>query len=252
MTGGVSGIGLIVQHFMPIPISLTVFVINIVALVFGFFFLGRSFVVGTLLSSFAYPFFMAVFAKTPTLIHLTNDPMLCTIFAGISMGVGLGIVFRLGYSTGGMDIPPIIINKKTGIELGTLINITDIIILIGQLPFTSPEGILYGVINVVICTLIIDRMMLLGNSNIQVIVISKKYEEIGAMIAQEIDRGFTYLNITTGYFRDDTKAIMVVLSKRQYISFNEAIKKIDPYAFTVSNDVHAVNGRGFTLPDKIL
>ena len=252
MTGGVSGIGLIVQHFVPIPISLTVFVINVVALIFGFFFLGRSFIVGTLLSSFAYPFFIAAFERTPKLIHLTNDPMLCTIFAGISMGFGRGIVFRLGYSTGGMDIPPIIINKKTGIELGTLINITDILILIGQLPFTSPEGILYGIINVVICTLIIDRMMLLGNSNIQVIVISKKYEEIGAMIYQTIDRGFTYLNITTGYLRDDTKAIMVVLSKRQYISFNEAVMKIDPYAFTVSNDVHAVNGRGFTLPDQIL
>jgi uncharacterized membrane-anchored protein YitT (DUF2179 family) len=252
ITGGVSGIGLIVQNFAPIPVSVTVLVINVAALIVGLFFLGKQFIIGTLVSTFAYPFFIAIFDKLPQYTHLTNDPMLCTIFAGVSMGIGLGIVFRLGYSTGGMDIPPIIINKKTGIELGTLINIIDIATLIGQMPFSSPSGILYGLINVILTTQIIDRMMLLGKSNVQLIIISKKYEEIAHMISEKLDRGFTFLNITTGYLRDNTKAIMVVVSKRQYISLNEAVTQIDPYAFTIVSDVHSVRGRGFTLPYEYL
>lgn len=252
ITGGVSGIGLIVQNFAPIPVSVTVLVINVAALVVGLFFLGRQFILGTLVSTFAYPFFIAVFDKFPQYTHLTNDPMLCTIFAGVSMGVGLGIVFRLGYSTGGMDIPPIILSKKTGIELGTWINIIDIATLLGQMPFSSPSGVLYGLINVILSTTIIDKMMILGKSNIQMIIISKKYEEIGHMIYEKVDRGFTYLNITTGYLRDNTKAIMVVVSKRQYISLNDAITAIDPYAFMIVNDVHSVRGRGFTIPDEYL
>lgn len=252
ITGGVSGIGLIVQNFAPIPVSATVLVINVAALIVGLFFLGRQFIIGTLVSTFAYPFFIAVFDKLPQYTHLTNDPMLCTIFAGVSMGVGLGIVFRLGYSTGGMDIPPIILSKKTGIELGTWINIIDIATLLGQMPFSSPAGVLYGLINVILSTTIIDKMMILGKSNIQMIIISKKYEEIGHMIYEKVDRGFTYLNITTGYLRDNTKAIMVVVSKRQYISLKDAVTAIDPYAFMIVNDVHSVRGRGFTIPDEYL
>lgn len=252
ITGGVSGIGLIVQNFAPIPVSVTVLVINVAALLVGLFFLGRQFIIGTLVSTFAYPFFIAIFDKLPQYTHLTNDPMLCTIFAGVSMGVGLGIVFRLGYSTGGMDIPPIILSKKTGIELGTWINIIDIATLLGQMPFSSPAGVLYGLINVILSTTIIDKMMILGKSNIQMIIISKKYEEIGHMIYEKVDRGFTYLNITTGYLRDNTKAIMVVVSKRQYISLNDAVTAIDPYAFMIINDVHSVRGRGFTIPDEYL
>jgi uncharacterized membrane-anchored protein YitT (DUF2179 family) len=250
IVSGSSGVGIIIKQFLPvIDISTTVFIINMLALVVGYFYLGKEFIAGTLVSSFAFPFFLAFFENIPSLAHLTNDRLLSAIFAGICTGIGLGIVFRVGYSTGGLDIPPVIFNKKFGFSVGTMINVFDLVILIGQIPFSNFEGILYGIICVLVSTYLIDRAMMLGESNVQVIIISDRYEEIARMIYRDVDRGVTFLNVTTGYLRNETKAILVILSRRQYTSFNEDVQKIDPYAFVIASDVHSVKGRGFTLPD---
>ncbi len=249
IVGGASGLSLIIKHFVPISLSTCVLIINIVAFIAGLFLLGKRFAAGTVVSSFAFPFFLAIFDKIQPLQHLTNDILLSTIYAGILTGIGVGIVLRLGYSTGGMDIPPILANKYTGISVGMMMNVFDVLILVGQIPFSNVEGILYGILNVVISTWIIDKMMVLGESNVQVIIISKMHEQIANMIFDDFDRGCTYLNITTGYMEHDTRAVLVVLSRRQFASINEHIQSIDPNAFVIASEVHSVKGRGFTLPN---
>lgn len=247
--GGASGLSLILREFIPLDLASIVFLINMVMLVLGYFLLGKKFAAGTILSSFIFPFFLAVFETIPQLQNITNDMLLSCIYAGIFTGLGVGIVLRLGYSTGGMDVPPIIINKKFGVSLAIAINVIDTIILFGQVSFTSFEGILYGIITVLITTFVIDQVIIMGEKNLQVFVVSQHHEDIADAIFKEIDRGCTFVNVTTGYFQHQQQAVLSVVNNRQYAKINELVMDIDPTAFIIASEIHNVKGRGFTLPN---
>lgn len=247
--GGATGLSLIIEHFIPLNYASIVFVINMLMLVIGYFMLGKKFALGTVLSSFLFPFFLSVFESITVLQHVTNDILLSSVYAGLCTGIGLGIVFRLGYSTGGLDVPPLILNKKTGVSLPLAINVEDTIILIGQVFFSSFEGILYGIITVLVSTIVMDRVIVLGEKNLQVFVISKYHEEIADGIFKEVDRGCTFVNVTTGYFHENQKAVLCVVNNRQYAKMHDLVMNIDPAAFIISSEIHSVKGRGFTLPN---
>jgi len=249
IVGGATGLALVFSRFIPVSYTAVVFIINMTMLVLGYWCLGKKFAVGTILSSFAYPFFLSFFESIPQLQNVSQDVLLCTIYAGLFVGLGLGIVFRLGYSTGGMDVPPIILSRKTGISIATFINIFDIVILIAQVFFSSFEGILYGVITVFISNIVLDKVIILGEKNLQVLVISSKHDEIAEAIFNEIDRGCTFVNITTGYLHEQQKAVLCVANNRQYAQMNELVMRIDPTAFIIGSEIHSVKGRGFTLPN---
>lgn len=249
IVGGSSGIGLFFKKIMGIHVSYVVYAINFIMFFVGYRFLGKTFALGTILSTIAFPTFLTVFENIPAIRTLTSDMLLSTIYAGILTGAGLGLVIRKGASTGGTDIPPLIVNKHTGISSATLINGFDCIILALQIPFSNVEQILYGVLVVLITALVMDKALMLGESKIQVIVISPKWEEIRAAVFNEIDRSCTLLNIRTGYKQKDMYAVMAVVSKRELHKFTNAILNIDESAFIVSNQTHNVRGRGFTLPN---
>lgn len=247
--GGATGLSFIIEHFTSFNYATVVFVINMFMLVLGFVVLGKKFALGTVLSSFLFPFFLGFFESFPVLQNVTHDILLASIYAGLCTGAGLGIVFRLGYSTGGLDVPPLILNKKFGISLPLAINVEDSLILIGQVFFSSFEGILYGIITVLVSTIVMDRVIVFGERNIQVFVISKQHEKIAEAIFDEIDRGCTFVNVTTGYFQDHQKAVLCVINYRQYANIHDLVMRIDPTAFIISSEIHSVKGRGFTLPN---
>lgn len=249
IVGGATGIGLICERIIGLNHTCVILIFNVLMLIAGFIFLGKAFVMGTILSTFAFPMFLEVFENLEPLQNITSNMLLSTIYAGICIGLGIGIVFRRGYSTGGMDVPPLIINKKTGLSIAILMNICDSIILLMQLFFSSFEGILYGLMMVFITNFVLDKVLLVGEKNIQLLVISSKYQEISEIILKEIDRGCTYIEVTTGYLKQPQKAVLLVISSRQYPKVNELILQIDSTAFIISSDIHSVNGRGFTLPN---
>lgn len=249
IVGGASGLGLIVKQITGIPLSLVVYAINIVMFIIGYFCLGKDFAAKTLLSTIIFPTFLTVFENTPGVTHLTSDLLLSSVYAGIFVGGGLGLVLRMGASTGGMDIPPLVLNKKTGISTTILINGFDCVILALQVPFSNVEQILYGILVVLITAVVMDKMILLGESKIQVLVISPKWNEIQEMLYDRIDRGCTLMNITTGYKKEEMYAVMSVVSRRELVTLTNEILKIDEAAFIISNETHNVRGRGFTLPN---
>ncbi|MBS5588139.1 MAG: YitT family protein [[Clostridium] spiroforme] len=250
ISGGASGIGIAVKSITGINISYTVYVINFIMFVIGFIFLGKKFAYGTLLSTFLYPTFIALFERIPQLTNITNDILLSALYGGLCIGLGLGLVLRVGASTGGMDIPPLLVNKKTGISVAWLINIFDCGILLLQVIFCpiAIEAVLYGITVVIITTIVVDKVIILGETKIQVLVISPKWQEIRRIIFDDINRGCTLLNVTTGYYQDKQLAVMAVVSKRELHLLNDMILEIDPTAFIISNETHSVKGRGFTLP----
>lgn len=247
ITGGTTGLSLLFEHFFSIPISSFILVFNIFMFFLGAWILGKKFAFTTLLSTFCYPVFLGFFQRIPALSSLTDNVALSTVFAGLMIGLAIGIVIKAGASTGGMDIPPLILNKKLGLPVSATMYAFDFAILLSQLLFADKEMILYGILLVLTYTIVLDKVLLFGTSKTQVKIVSRQYEEITSKIIHTMDRSATLLLSETGYSRADTKTVMTVISNRELPKLNEIVTAIDPDAFMVVHQVTEVRGRGFTL-----
>lgn len=249
--GGSTGLALSVQHFLGIDITITVAIINIVTFLAGLFILGKKFAATTLISTFIFPIFLNYFKDIERFKNITSDLLLASIFTALLVGTGVGIVLRVGASTGGLDIPAIILNKKKGIPIAVVLYAIDISILFSQMIFSNTEQILYGIIIVLITTMVINKVIVYGKNDFMVTIISEKYLEISENIHNKIDRGTTFIDIQTGYKKNTQQAVMNVISKRELHSLNKLVQEIDPKAFIIINQVNQVRGRGFSLDKHI-
>lgn len=247
ISGGVTGIGLILEHFFGLPVDVGVFVGDAVLFLLGAAVMGKAFAATIILSTIVYPTFFSLFGKILFLTSLTDDKLMAAIYAGLLMGAGIGLVIKVGGSTGGMDIPPIILHKLFGLSIPVMIYVGDTALLLIQAIYSSTEQVLYGILVVLLNSIVMDKVLIMGQKQTQVVVISPQYEKINQMIHQQMDRGSTLLHATTGLEKSDQKVVMTVISNRQLAHLNELILQIDPQAFVVASEVNEVKGRGFTL-----
>lgn len=247
MTGGTTGIGLVVKHFTGTSISGFVLVFNIVMLIVGWTLLGKKFALTTVISSFTYPIALEAANHIFGDLVITTDPMLNTIFAGLGIGIGLGIVIRTGASTGGMDIPPLVLNKYFRIPVSVSLNVFDMLILVLQIVYNPPERVLYGVLLVMIYTTVLDKVLMMGNTKTEVKIISSQVEEIRQAILAQVDRGVTMLYGEGGYRQEQTQIVLSIVSNRELPRVEKLIRHIDPEAFMIVSRVTEVRGRGFSL-----
>lgn len=246
ITGGTTGLALSAEHFLHIPVPVFVFLVNLCMFLLGAVVLGMQFALTTLVSSFYYPFILGVLQKFPALSRITEEPILATVFGGLMIGFGIGIVIRAGASTGGMDIPPLILKKKFGLPVSVMLYVFDVTILILQMLFSDKEQILYGILLVLIYTAVLDKVLLIGTSQTQVKIISRNYMEINEKIIHELDRGSTLLHATTGFMKKDQPIVLAVISNRELGTLNRLVMETDPQAFMIVGNVNEVKGRGFT------
>lgn len=248
ITGGTMGIALVVNHYFGLSLSGFVTVFNILMFLVGAVILGWQFAMTTLVSTFAYPAFLELLQHLAAHTgYFTTNEMLCTIFGGCLVGVGIAMVIQAGASTGGMDIPPLVVNKFTGISVGVLLYVFDTLILLLQMVFTDREKILYGILLVCVYSVFLEKFLVMGKSKVQLKIISKHYEQINRTILDQFDRGTTLFEVEGGYTRSETYAVLSVISNRELFPISEAIKKIDPEAFIIIEQVKEVRGLGFTL-----
>ena len=247
MTGGTTGIGLVVKHFTGTSISGFVLVFNIVMLIVGWTLLGKKFALTTVISSFTYPIALEAANHIFGDLVITTDPMLNTIFAGLGIGIGLGIVIRTGASTGGMDIPPLVLNKYFRIPVSVSLNVFDMLILVLQIVYNPPERVLYGVLLVMIYTTVLDKVLMMGNTKTEVKIISKQVEEVRQAILAQVDRGVTMLYGEGGYKQEQKQIVLSIVSNRELPQVEKLIRQIDPEAFMIISRVTEVRGRGFSL-----
>ncbi len=246
ITGGTTGLALTAEHFLHIPVSVFVFLMNLCMFLLGAAVLGMKFALTTLVSSFYYPIILGIFQKIPALSNLTREPMLAAVFGGLMIGFGIGSVIRAGASTGGMDIPPLILKKKFGLPVSVMLYVFDVTILVLQMFFSDKEQILYGILLVMIYTVVLDKVLLIGTSQTQVKIISRKYMEINEKIIHELDRGSTLIHATTGFMKQEQPMVMTVISNRELGTLNRLVMETDPQAFMIVGNVNEVKGRGFT------
>lgn len=252
ITGGTTGLALAANHFFNIPISTFVFIFNVLMFVLGFIFVGKTFALSTLISTIFYPLILTILESTIGYTLLTTNPLLASICGGILIGVAIGIVVKNNASTGGMDIPPLILNKKYGIPVSVGMYGFDFVILLLQIFYTNIEFVLYGLFLVLCYTIVLDKTLLIGKHQIQVFIVSKQYEKIRKAIIQQLDRTCTLLYAKTGYKQEEYPVIMCVLSRRELVIFNQLITSIDPLAFMTIQEVKEVSGRGFSATKEYL
>lgn len=251
ITGGTTGIALFINYLHPFDISLFVLIFNIVMFVIGLLILGKGFALSTVLSSLLYPIFLklgqALYSYTGM---LTDDYILCALFGGVLIGSGIGLVIRAGASTGGMDIPPLVLNKKFGINVSFSLYFFDVAILLLQAIFADKEQIMYGILLVAVYSITLEKVLVRGKSKVQLEVISDKYKEINNMITSQFDRGSTLYEVEGGYTRREIYSVLTIINRRELFAIQEAVMEIDPAAFMIVSEVNEVRGRGFTLKKR--
>lgn len=250
VTGGTTGIALTVNHLTGMSVSTFVLLFNVVMLLLGVIVLGKGFAVTTLASTFLYPAALEIFDRLLGDLVLTDDLLLCTAFTGLGIGLALGIVIRAGASTGGMDIPPLVLQKTMRIPVSVSMYVFDVMILLMQALFRPAENILYGILLVMVYTIVLDKVLLMGTSRVEVKVISPKAREIGDAILREVDRGVTLLNGESGYMHNEMQVVLTVISNRELHKLEKVVHTVDPESFMVVSRISEVRGRGFSLQKR--
>lgn len=247
LTGGATGLAIAAHGASGLPVSGVLFVLNLLFLLLGLIFLGKKFVATTLLSSLISPAALSVFERALAGRTLTDDLWLNAIFASLGIGVSVGIVLRAGASTGGSDIPPLIAKKYFNFPTSAGMWIMDTLILLAQGLVYDAERIMYGLVTVILVSLVIDKVMLIGSNRTELKVISRKTDEIRKAVIEDMDRGVTLLKAEAGYSEEPTDVLLTVISNRELPRFEKMVHGIDPEAFLIITRVSEVKGNGFSF-----
>ena len=248
MLGGSSGIALTAQTFLPIRLSILSAIANVTLFCLGWGFLGWQFAAKSLLSTIVYPVIMAVMETSPVgTLFAGEDKLICALYCALFIGMGVGLVVRVGGSTGGMDIPPCILQKLKGIPVGRSLMFFDGAIILAQVLLKGPDGILYSLLILVLTSAVVDRTIVSGEATVQVIIISPEFERIRHEILDNINCGVTMIDMQTGMTGEKRQAILSVVYAKKYPEIRDAALKIDQNAFIIASDVKNVNGQGYTL-----
>ena len=243
---GTTGLALVMLELTGMPVSWFVFLFNVAMLCLGWWILGRQFAMTTVLSSLLYPLILEAANRILGDVVLTENMLLNVLFAGLGLGLSLGMVIRAGASTGGMDIPPLILKKLFRIPVSASLWVFDFCIMLSQMFFHTAEDLLYGVLLLILISMTLNKVMLLGTSKTEVKIVSTKSMQIRDAILSRVDRGVTLLHGEGGFLHRDTEIIMSIISNHELPKIEQLSREIDPDCFMIVSHVTEVWGRGFS------
>ena len=244
--GGVSGIAIILNYFSALPVGAMTILLNVPVFLLGLKTMGKRYVLNSLAGMVVSAVFIDLFNKVLKLPSATSNPILASIYGGVMLGVGLGIVFRGRASTGGSDIIGMVISKHTGMSLGYGIMVTDFIVISASgLAMHSLEAPLYGYLVLFLSTKVIDMVLEGWNYSKLVIITSSRIEEISDFILNRLDRSGTALRSRSLYLNREGEIILTVIHRKQLADLRNFVKRTDPEAFLIVSDTYDVLGKGF-------
>ncbi|MCC8027810.1 MAG: YitT family protein [Clostridium sp.] len=247
ITGGTTGLALFFYHMAGVPVSLFVSAFNLAMFLLGAWILGKQFAVTTVLSTVIYPLLLGILERTGFEGFVTEERLVAVLYAGLLIGAGIGLVMRAGASTGGVDIPALILKKKRNINISFSIYLMDCIILGLQLITADFQGVLYGILLIIMYTMVLNQVLISGSARIQVKIVSRAYERINRLITEQMDWGASLLHMETGYLHNEQEMILAVISRRELPKLNRLVMNEDPEAFMIIHQINEVRGRGFTM-----
>lgn len=244
--GGLAGVTLILHALFKINPAYTQLIFNIPLLLIGYKYLGKKSFVYTIYATFMMSFFIYIFQEINITIDINNDYLIAALLAGIFSGLGTGIIFRYGGTSGGGDIIAKILEAKKGYQVGRVLLIIDIIVLTASLSYVGIRQIAYTLIASFVYSQVTQLVQDSGYTVRGMLIVTEKYTEISQTILHELERGATFLNGQGAYSGQDKKVIYVVLNPQEIQDAKELIEKIDTNAFISILNINEVIGSGFT------
>ncbi|MCT7727295.1 YitT family protein [Lactobacillus iners] len=250
--GGISGVTLLLRYWFKINPGISTLVLNIPLIIIGYKYMGRRMLILTIWGTSCLSFFLSFWLHTPFIhqINLDHDLFLAGLLTGLLSGLGIGIVFKFGGTTGGTDIIARILELKLGIPIGKTLLGLDVLVLGISLSYLDTKHMLYTLVGSYFLAKIADYVQEGSYAAKGVIIISDKYLNIAKMINLNLDRGYTYLLAEGGYQNDTKKIIYCVVSPRELSNLKSIVLNEDKKAFVSIIDVHETLGEGFTYLRK--
>ena len=241
--GGVGGIAIIVKHLFNLEYSIVILGLNIVLIICSYLFLGKEKTRASILGTILFPLLIKMTEHINIWLQIdTSQLLLSAIFGGIIFGIGAGLVFRAGFTTGGTDIINQMISKYGKISIGKSMLLSDGLIVASSTIFFGVNSLMYSIIILYIISLISDRVILGISDSKAFFIITDKDEEVKNFIVKSMGHGITVFKAKGGYKRANENVIMTVLPTKDYYRLKEGIKKIDDEAFYIITDTYEVFG----------
>lgn len=249
--GGFTGITLLLYFLWGIDPAITNIILNIPVFFIGWKFLGRNTFIYTIIGTFAVSLFLRLFQIKPFVIHLEHDMFLVALFAGVFIGIGLGIIFRYGGTTGGVDIIARIVNKNVGWSMGRTMFLFDLVVITTSIfvILELSEG-MYTLVAVYVAARVIDFLQEGAYSAKGATIISDHSDEIAELIKKKMDRGVTVLDGRGSYSGIKRDVLYCIVGRNEIVRLKSIIRNVDPHAFVAVTTVHDVLGEGFTLDEN--
>ncbi|PMC39402.1 hypothetical protein CJ195_05615 [Bacillus sp. UMB0899] len=249
--GGFTGITLLLFFLFHIDPSISNLVLNIPLFIIGWRVLGKTSFVYTIIGTVSLSVYLWIFQRYQIHMPLKDDLTLAALFAGVSIGVGLGTIFRYGGTTGGVDIIARLAHRYIGWSMGKTMFLFDLcVITVSLIAYLSYKEAMYTLVAVFVGAKVIDFMQEGAYAAKGATIISNLPEEISSKIMKEMDRGVTVLKGQGSFSKQDLNVLYCVVGKNEIVRLKSVITSVDPHAFVAVSDVHDVLGEGFTLDEN--
>lgn len=244
--GGITGISIMLSHLTGVPLGIFIFILNLPFIFIGRKQIGKTFALSTLFGIAALSFFTALFTPVPA---FTQDILLATIFGGIVIGIGVGLVIRFGGAMDGTEILAILMNKRFPFSVGEIIMFINVFILaIAGFVFNWNRA-MYSIIAYIIATKTIDVVVQGLDQSKSVWIISDNYKEIGDAILARLGRGVTYLKGEGAFTEDEKQVIFCIINRLEEAKLKTIVEELDDSAFLAFGDIAEVRGGNFKKRD---
>ncbi|QMS84303.1 YitT family protein [Candidatus Xianfuyuplasma coldseepsis] len=245
VAGGVTGLGIVLEHWFEWDVSIFVYILNGFLLILGLLVLGKRIFLRSIYGSILFPTVLLLLERFVPVVDLQGDYVIGTVFGGALVGIGFGLMLKYGGTSGGTDIPVKILNKKFNVPISTSVYLFDgIIVSIGILAFLNSNGLvvgLYALISIYISGRLADVVVVGSNSKKAMQIITNHPDEIKEAIFASVSRGVTVMNIKGGYTGHDKIMLVTVITRREYYLIRNIIASIDDEAFvyvTPATEIH--------------
>ncbi|MBC1243824.1 YitT family protein [Listeria welshimeri] len=247
--GGLAGVTLFLLHFFQIDPAYSNLILNIPLFIIGWRILGNRSLIYTGIGTVSLSLFLWIFQRIPYTLDLHSDLLLVALFAGGFSGIGLGLVFRYGGTTGGSDIIAKLLHHTKGISMGRTLFAIDAIVLAASLSYLDVRQVMYTLVAVFIGSRVIDFVQEGAYAARGALIISKDNDAIASHVMLSMNRGVTVLEGRGGFSKNEQDVLYIVVAKNEIIQLKNIVQAVDPHAFVSVSVVHDVMGEGFTLDE---